>query len=284
MKMERRLIFILALSLILSAISYLIFLQKPSLPDYLGRFFSKTGQGFGPLSQKKKEISLRLPILVYHYVENVTDERDTLRQSMATRPSFFEEQLRYLKNNDYTAVTLDDLQQALNGQTRLSEKSIILTFDDGYRDFYTDAYPLLKKYQTKAINYIIVNHIGRSGNLTEEMIREMLGSGLVTIGCHTLDHVYLPKEKLGEARRQIFECKKQLEERFGVKVNHFAYPGGYYNSAVVEMVKEAGFWTAAGTVPGVIHSPDNIYTLKRLHTGNLSPEVFGKHLQGPKVE
>lgn len=282
--MSLRLFIILILSFGLCAAAYLIFIQKPSLPVYLGGLLKKSKAGFGPLNQKRKEIVLRLPILVYHYVENVTDERDTLRQSMATRPNFFEGQLQYLKNNGYTVVSLDDLYQSLNDQQRLPEKSVSLTFDDGYRDFYTDAYPLLKKYQIKAINYIIVNHIGRSGNLTEEMIKEMLGSGLVTIGCHTLDHDYLPKDSLSQARKQIVECKKQLEERFGVKINHFAYPGGYYNSAVVQMVKEAGFQTAVATVPGVIHDLDHIFTLKRLHTGNLSPEVFGKHLQGPRVE
>lgn len=270
--------------LILGLGSYLIFIQKPSLPDYFGNFFKKPGGGFGSIAQKRKDISLRVPILMYHYVENVTDARDTLRQSMATRPNFLEGQLQYLKSSGYTSISLTDLYWALNGAAKVPEKSVVLTFDDGYRDFYTDAYPLLKKYQIKAINYIIVNHIGRSGNLTEEMIKEMLASGLVEIGCHTLDHDYLPKDSLDKARREIVDCKKQLEERFGVKINHFAYPGGYYNADVVKMVKEAGFQTAAGTVPGVIHSLNDIYTLKRLHTGNLSPEVFGKHIQGPRDE
>lgn len=285
MRFSRKLSFLIIFSLLLLGTTYLVSLKRSSLNGPFGfllrRPVRKAEEIGRPPAQK---ISLRLPILVYHYVEDVTDQRDTLRQSIATRPSFFEGQLKYLKSNDYTVVTLDDLYRDLQGQTRLPEKSVILTFDDGYRDFYTDAYPLLKKYQIKALNYIIVNHLGRSGNLTEAMIKEMLASGLVTIGCHTLDHDYLPKDSPTQAREQIVDCKKRLEERFGVKVNHFAYPGGYYNPAVVEMVKEAGFATAVGTVPGVIHSLDNIYTLKRLHAGNLSPEVFGKHLQGPKEE
>lgn len=282
--MPRRTFLIFLITLAGCAVIYLIFIQKPPLGDYLTSLLQNGKGPFANLNQNKKEIALRLPILMYHYVEDVTDLRDTLRQSMATRPSFFEEQLRYLKNNDYAVVTLDDLYQALKGQSRIPEKSIILTFDDGYRDFYTDAYPLLKKYQMKAINYIIVNHIGRSGNLTEEMIKEMLSSGLVQIGCHTLDHVYLPKDAPAKAKRQIVDCKKQLEERFGVAVNHFAYPGGYYNSEVMKMVEEAGFNTAVATVPGIKHSLNNIFTLKRLRVGNLDSATFGKHLLGPKEE
>lgn len=283
--MDRKQTFIFLLALVLCTASYIIFIQKPQLPQYLRSLLNPNSSPFNNLAaESKKEIVLNVPILMYHYVEDVTDGRDTLRRSMATRPVFFEEQLRYLKNAGYTAITLSDLRAALMGEGRIPEKSVILTFDDGYRDFYTDAYPLLKKYKIKSINYIIVNHIGRSGNLTEAMIREMLDSGLVEIGCHTLDHDYLPKDTPVQARKEIFDCKSQLEARFGVKVSSFAYPGGYYNQSVINLVKEAGFETAVDTVPGVMHSLDDVYTLKRLRTGNLDASVFAKHILGPKVE
>ena len=282
--MNRRILVALSLLTIASAFSYLVFIQKPFLPDYFRSLAGGKGSPFAQISNIKKTTTLKVPILTYHYVEDVTDERDTLRQSMATRPFFFEEQLKYLKNNDYVAVSLSELRQALEGKIRLPEKSVILTFDDGYKDFYTDALPLLKKYQMKAINYIIVNHLGRSGNLSEQMVVEMLQSGLMEIGCHTLNHEYLPRLKLEAAKKEIEECKSQLEARFGVKVNHFAYPGGYYNQTVVNLVREAGFETAVGTVPGVLHNFDNIYTLKRLRVGNLDAVSFGKHLEGPKEE
>lgn len=283
--MNRRQTFIFILALVLCTASYIIFIQKPQLPEYVRNFLHLNGSPFSNLAaQPKKEIVLDVPILMYHYVEDVTDMRDTLRQSMATRPVFFEAQLAYLKNDGYTSITPSDLKDALAGKGRIPEKSVILTFDDGYRDFYTDAFPILKKYNMKSINYIIVNHIGRSGNLTEEMIREMLSSGLVEIGCHTLDHDYLPKDPPAKAQKQIVDCKKQLEERFGVSVKSFAYPGGYYNGEIINMVKEAGFETAVDTIAGVMHSLSDIYTLKRLRTGNLNPTVFGNHILGPKAE
>jgi len=283
--MSRQQFFLLLVLLVLCVSSYIIFIQKPPLPAYIRTLLHLGPSPFSNISQKpKEEIKLNVPILMYHYVENVTDERDTLRRSMATRPIFFEEQLRYLKNAGYTSITLADLRAALAGTGRIPEKSYILTFDDGYRDFYTDAYPILKKYGMKSINYIIVNHIGRSGNLTEDMIREMNSSGLVEIGCHTLNHDYLPKDAPPRARKEIVDCKSQLESRFGVKVESFAYPGGYYNSDVVKLVAEAGFKTAVNTVPGVIHSMDDIFTLKRIRTGNLDAAVFAKHILGPKAE
>lgn len=281
---NKRLVALCPLSALLLYGSYQIFIRIPEFGENVNRALSRP---FGKLLESKsspKRIVLPVPILTYHYVEDVTDERDTLRQSMATRPYFLEEQLRFLENNDYVSITLSDLKRALEGRATLPQKSVVLTFDDGYRDFYTDAFPLLKKYKTKSINYIIVNHIGRSGNLTEATIREMLSSGLVEIGCHTLDHVYLPKEKLEEARRQIVDCKSQLESRFGVRVNHFAYPGGYSNGVVVDLVRQAGFETAVGTVPGVVQTLDQAYSLKRLRVGNLDQAAFGKHLLGPKAE
>lgn len=281
--MSHRYLFLFLLSLVLVVGSYVIFIQKPPLPPYVLRFVELTYSPFRKVLAPRL-ISLKVPILTYHYVEDVTDERDTLRRSIATRPYFFEEQLKYLRAEGYVSITLTELAEALESKDRLPDKSVILTFDDGYKDFYTTAWPLLRRYQIKAINYVIVNHIGRSGNLSETQIKEMVESGLVEIGCHTLDHEYLPRNGLNQARRQIFECKRELEERFGLKVNHFAYPGGFYNEAVVGLVKEAGFVTAVSTRPGVVHSLDSIYNLKRLRVGNLDQAAFGKNLQGPKAE
>lgn len=276
--MNRRFFRLFLISLVFLLGPYVIFIQKPPLPEYLKSYLGKDSSPFKQILEGIRPITLRVPILTYHYIENFDDPQNFLAIAIATRPVFFEEQLKFLKNNGYVAITLSELSSALEGKVHLPEKPVILTFDDGYRDFYTNAFPMLKKYNFKSLNYIIVNHIGRSGNLTEGMIRELLDSGLVEIGCHTLDHEYLPRNGLSEALRQIIDCKKELEERFGVEVFHFAYPGGYYNEAVVKMVEEAGFETAVSTQLGAEHTFASKYFLSRLRVGNLNAEVFARRL------
>lgn len=282
-RVQKKLLFFLVLTG-LGLLVYRAFLQLPPLSGSWPDLFKGRGSFAPLLKEKKAPVSLKVPILIYHYVEDVTDERDYLRRWTATRPAFFEAQLKFLKENGYTAIRLSDLGKALAGQAVLPAKPVILTFDDGYRDYYTTAFPLLKKYGFASINYIIVNHIGRSGNLTEPQIAEMLQSGWVEIGCHTLDHVYLDRITIIEAERQIGECQEQLERRFGVKVPHFAYPGGYFNQAVAQLVAEAGFETAVSAQAGVTHDLEGLYQLRRLRVGNLDPSVFGQRLQGPKAE
>lgn len=222
---------------------------------------------------------VKVPILTYHYVEVNRDKNDTLRTSMAVTPYFFEKQLQTFLQHGYKVISFRDLTKALEGEEALPPKPVILTFDDGYRDFYTDAYPLLKKYQIKATNFVIYNHLGRSGNLTKEQVKEMLASGLVTIGSHTLNHANLVTLKPERARAEILESKKKLEEEFGIKVLDFAYPYGFYNHQVEELVKEAGYETASSLVVGVQQSSQNVFHLSRIKVGNYADNFLLSRLE-----
>lgn len=223
---------------------------------------------------------LRVPILLYHYIEDNQDERDFMRTSMATRPYFFEKQMRYLAEHSYHSISLTDLKNALEGRLSLPEKPIIITFDDGFRDYYENAFPVLKKYNLKAIVFMIANHIGLSGNLTAGMLREMLDSGAFELGSHTLNHVWLSEVSYEEARREIFESWQVLSERFHYPVKHFAYPGGFEAPWVVDLVREAGYETAVSTRVGQRQTGGEIWRLKRLKVGNLGEEEFARLIEG----
>lgn len=245
-------------------------------------FFSQDDSGVG--RSKVKPQSLKVPILLYHYVEDNTDERDFLRTSMATRPYFFEIQMKYLSLSGYTAISPSDLKSAFDGDTNLPEKPIVITFDDGFRDYYYNAFPVLKKYNLHAIVYMIANHIGRSGNLTVEMLAEMIDSGVFELGSHTLNHLWLSQVAQGEARREIFESKKVLSDIFNYPVKHFAYPGGFEAPWVSDLVKEAGYETAMTTKAGINQTPDKIFTLKRVRVGNLNEAEFAALLEGRRTK
>lgn len=214
----------------------------------------------------------KVPILMYHYVEVVTDERDTLRKSMAVNPVIFENQLKALKAKGYHFILPEALVKAGRNEEILPEKPILLTFDDGYRDFYTVAYPILKRQQVPAINYIIYNFLGKNVNyMTEAEVREIVSDGLVTIGSHTMDHAYLTKVNLNQVRWELIESRSLLAKKFGVMVEDFAYPGGYNDEMTQSMAAEAGYRTAVATQPGVATEKSNPFHLPRLRVGNLSP-------------
>lgn len=224
---------------------------------------------FASLNQPKP---FRVPIILYHYVEVVTDERDTLRKSMSVNPVIFENQLKALKEAGYHFALPGDIARAVSGEIDIPAKSISLTFDDGYQDFYTIAYPILKRQSVPAINYIVYNFIGKNVNyMTEAQIKEIVSDGLVVIGSHTLEHPNLTLLTADKAKKELLESKNLLEKRFGIKVYDFAYPGGYNNEAVQKLVKEVGYLTAVATQLGEADENSNLYRLPRVRVGNLNP-------------
>lgn len=226
--------------------------------------------------------TIKLPIVMYHYIEYVKDEGDLIRKKLDITPRNFEAELQSLKDGDYTTFFVKDVPGLIKEKGTKPEKSVILTFDDGYEDFYTDALPILKKFQMKATIYIVNHFIGRKGYLNKSQIKEIIDSGLVEIGSHTLDHAYLKKSPYSFAQKEIVESKKELETEFGMKVETFAYPYGVFTKEIIEIVKEASFSAAVSVIPGVMQSEDNLFYLNRIRPGMLVSSNTAKILDGLK--
>lgn len=212
---------------------------------------------------------LRLPIITYHYVEFVKDKKDTIRQKLTINPRLFEQQVKSLHDAGVQTYFVKEVPALVRGDLQLASKSAVLTFDDGYRDFYTDAFPILKKYQIKSTIFLISSFLGRSDFLTLDQVTEMLGSGLIEVGSHTLHHVNLKKANLNTATVEIAQSKTNLEKLFGISVESFAYPYGAYDDQAVRLVKEASYSAAVSTVPGAFHTQDDLFILKRWRAGVL---------------
>ncbi|NTU46388.1 polysaccharide deacetylase family protein [Candidatus Roizmanbacteria bacterium] len=224
-----------------------------------------------PVSSTESQIKFKLPILMYHYVEAYGDPKDVVRRGLTVNPETFEQELKRLVEGGYTMYFAKDMNDMLSGETQPIAKGMVLTFDDGYEDFYTVVFPLLKKYHVKATVYVIYNYIDRKGFLTEREIQELINSGLVEIGCHTFDHAYLKNMQYEAARHQIIESKAKFEERFGIVVETFAYPFGAYDNNAVQLAKEAGYKLAVSVVPGAIHGADSRFYLTRIRPGIFNP-------------
>ncbi|MEI6378138.1 MAG: polysaccharide deacetylase family protein [Candidatus Falkowbacteria bacterium] len=189
----------------------------------------------------------KVPILMYHYIRNYHSPKDKIGERLSVSPADFAAQLDLIQRAGYQTAVFAD---AATTSPRLPSKTIILTFDDGYRDFYTAAFPELKKRRMKAVVYPIYSVIGTSDYLTKEMITEMLASGLVEIGSHTLNHLDLTHLKPAKLQAEVFQSKLNLERDFGIKILSLCYPYGIYDRAVIAAAKRAGYLYALDTKTG----------------------------------
>lgn len=191
--------------------------------------------------------AINVPILIYHYVANNPNPNDKTRNSLSVPPDKFEAQMDYLSKNGYTPITLDTLYGIYNKQASVPGKPIILTFDDGYQDFYTIVYPILKRFNFHAVSFIATGLIGGSYYMNWSQIKEIQSSGLVTFEAHTINHVNLVSLSYAAALKQMKDSKDVLYSQTGYPVNFIAYPYGITNGNVQAAAQKAGFVGGLGT-------------------------------------
>lgn len=213
----------------------------------------------------------RVPILMYHYIEP-QDKDDKIRASLTTNPYTLDAEIKTLKDSDYTFMTAFELSQVINGKKSLPGKPVLLTFDDGYRDFYTYAYPILKRYNVPATQYVITGYLNNPNHLTVSQLQEIARDNLVEIGAHTVTHDWLKGKNPQEVTFQVSKSKEDLEKLTGKPVNSFAYPYGAFDLQAAKIVDAAGYTNSVSTIPGIIQSHENRFFLYRLRPGGRTGE------------
>ena len=178
-----------------------------------------------------------IPVLNYHQVEPKDGNPLTLW------PEQFEAQMEYLAAEGYTTITIDEMMDALENGTSLPEKSVIITFDDGYADNYEYAYPILKKYGFKATIFLIYDLTNTYPNyLTWDQVAEMKASGLIHFESHTMTHANLAElTSVDELRHEIADSHDLLSEKLGYDMHYIAYPGGRVNEEIERITSAAGY-------------------------------------------
>lgn len=219
------------------------------------------------IKDTKPQKFFKVPMLLYHYVEYVKDPGDTIRQSLNIIPPIFEEQVKSLKQRGYTFITTADLADVLDNKKILPSKPIILTFDDGYQDFYTDVFPILKKYQAKGVVFVVPNFVDKPNNLSTQQLKELGESYLVEIGAHTMNHSYLSGLPLVTVQYEVKESKIFLEKIIKKPVVSFAYPYGAFDNKTIDVVKASGFKSAVTTISGNFVLDTNRFFLYRIRPG-----------------
>lgn len=196
-------------------------------------------------STGEKEILQKIPILMYHHIRDYDDANDKIGTNLSVSPQTFATQLDFLEKRGFTTITFNNIVL-----DQIPEKPIILTFDDGYDNFYQYAYPELKKRNMFAVAYIITNDIGKDGYMKQTEIKEVSDYG-IEIGSHTKSHPDLTKILSGKAKIEIIDSKQILEEIIGKPIVSFCYPSGKFSNETETLVKEAGYRYATTTIGGI---------------------------------
>jgi peptidoglycan/xylan/chitin deacetylase (PgdA/CDA1 family) len=200
-----------------------------------------------------------VPVLNYHQINDIDHNPLTLSASE------FEAQIKYLSKEGYTAITPDQLADYLESGTELPPKPILITFDDGYKDNYQVAYPILQKYSFTATIFVISDFANTYDRyLTWDQIKEMSNQGF-SFESHTLSHVTLTNvADDNELRKQLTKSKEALEWRLGKKVEYLAYPCGKYDQRVIDATKAAGYRGAFTINLGRDKTSSTAYYLNRI--------------------
>jgi len=202
--------------------------------------------------------SKKIGILMYHSVS------DGDNRFFAVSENNFEKQLKFLSDKNFSIISADALFDILKNKKEIPEKTICLTFDDGYKNNYSVVFPILKKYNFPMMIFLVTDLIGEDNYLDWDEISEMQNSGLVSFGCHTKSHPDLDKITSLDIERELVESKIILEERFNKKCRFFSYPRGKYDNVVLQKVKEQGFEIALTTKEGIISLKNDMLELPRL--------------------
>ncbi len=192
---------------------------------------------------KEEQKTRTIPVLMYHHFQhNVPDDLT----STTVTPSEFEGHLKYLKENGYTSISLQELYDFIHGKAALPDKPFIITMDDGYESNYTYAFPLLRKYETKAAIFIVTSFVGKDPekfkHFSWEEAREMEASGLVDIQNHSHWHGRHGDMSEQEIMNSISTAQRLIEQNLGPRsIQAFAYPGGNRSSTSRKIVSKLGF-------------------------------------------
>lgn len=237
------------------------------------------------LSPKRAPVPLGpvtyVPILYYHYIRINPNPRDRVGFGLSTPPAAFRAQMQYLADHGFHVVSLHQAVVAIKNHSGLPVRPVVLTFDDGYADFYTAAVPILQSHGFTATSFVVSGRMGWAGFMTPSQVVAADGMGF-TIGAHTVDHVALAAQPPARATWEMKQSKLMLEELLGHPVLDFAYPYGSFNAYDVAQARILGFETAASTMYSSVHSAGQLYELSRMRIGGGLPlSAFARVVGGP---
>lgn len=237
-------------------------------------------------------MALPVPILMYHSIDWECDPRS---KRWTLSPALFDEHMCWLAEHDYHTTTISELVSACATGVALPARTLVITFDDGLRDFLTGAVPVLQRYGFPATLYVVTGYVGKTSRWARclgEDDRPMLNwselravSELgIECGAHTHSHPQLDIMPSADALAEIERSKTSLEDHLGRAVQTFAYPHGYASRATRQLVRQAGFTSACRVRHALSSTVEDRFALSRvivtsdIGASDLAPLLTGEGL------
>ncbi len=203
------------------------------------------------------------PIIMYHSIEAKAADKKNL---LVVGAAAFEEQMRFLREHKYNVISLKELANLIKNKLPIPPKTVVITFDDGYKNNLTVALPVLKRYNLPATIFVAPTEISRVPYyLNWEELKSLSETPLIDIGAHSMSHAFLPGIK--DENTLIYEIrgsKKMLEKKLGKNISLFSYPAGGFNKKIRQIVIDSGYLAAVTSKPGIGYPSNDIYALKRI--------------------
>lgn len=200
--------------------------------------------------------SIDIILLNYHKI-------DYYDSPLSVTPPEFEQQMSYFKTYNFHVVSLDQVYDCLEKGEKLPSKPVVITFDDGYLDNYTYAYPILQKYKFPATIFVITDLVGKKGYINWTQAKEMSENG-IAIESHTVKHRPLSTQDNDSVMKELTKSREIIEKKIGSSVKYVAYPEGYYNELIKRLVKEAGYRGGLTIRHGTANKDSDPYALERI--------------------
>lgn len=216
---------------------------------------------------------------MYHYISQPPEDADKYRLDLSVSPQDFRDQLQYLVDNGYKAIDLYDLSLAITDKIELPAKPVIITLDDGYRDNYENAYPILRELGLTATFFIPTEFVDQANPsyMDWQMIEEMAAAGM-RFEPHSKTHPNLTANDRDFIIWEVLGSAETLNAHVEYRPRYFAYPGGRYNEEVSQIVAELDFWGAVTTAGGLWHGYNDRYEWTRIRIRNTTTIEEFAHL------
>lgn len=205
-----------------------------------------------------KDNSVGVPILYYHSIQKNGENE------LMMNPELFRSQIQWLKDNNYTSLTLEELYNYIKFNTPVPEKSVVITLDDGYVDNYTNAMPIINEFDFDATIFMVSDFINNPNFLTENQLKE-LEKNKITIESHTVNHLNLANISREKQKEELEESKKHLGSLLNKSVDYIAYPYGSYTDDTKDIAVETGYKMGFSTNSGWASGNSDLFSIPRVY-------------------